>query len=118
MKIAIVGTGFSGICAAIKLKEAGFDNFVLYEKASEIGGTWRDNTYPGAACDVKSHLYSFSFEPNANWSRVFSGQAEILAYLKRCVEKYQLQRHIVFNWELKSAVYDDDAHSWQISNSV
>ena len=117
MKIAIVGTGFSGICAAIKLKEAGFDNFVLYEKASEIGGTWRDNTYPGAACDVKSHLYSFSFEPNANWSRVFSGQAEILAYLKRCVEKYQLQRHIVFNWELKSAVYDDDAHAWQISNS-
>lgn len=115
--IIIVGSGFSGICMGIRLKEAGIHNFIIVEKAHDIGGTWRDNTYPGAACDVKSHLYSFSFEPNPNWSRVFSGQQEILNYLKHCVEKYKLQAHLKFNWELKKANYNDEQANWQIINT-
>ena len=72
MDICIVGSGFAGLCMGIQLKKAGIDSFVILEKADNVGGTWRDNTYPGAACDVPSHLYSFSFEPNHDWSRKFS----------------------------------------------
>ena len=81
-RIAIVGTGFSGIGMAIKLLREGERDFVLLERADEIGGTWRDNTYPGCRCDVPSHLYSFSFAPNPNWSSTFSPQPEILEYLR------------------------------------
>jgi cation diffusion facilitator CzcD-associated flavoprotein CzcO len=116
-EIIIVGTGFSGIGMAIQLKAAGFNDFVILEKANEIGGTWRDNTYPGAACDVKSHLYSFSFEPNPDWSRVFSGQKEILAYLKHCVIKYSLLPHIQFNWEMKGAAFQDNEQSWHVEST-
>ena len=114
--IVITGTGFSGICVGIQLKKAGFHNFKIVEKANEVGGTWRDNTYPGAACDVKSNLYSYSFEPNPNWSRVFSPQPEILAYIKHCVKKYDLEEHILFNWEVKSAKYDEATCKWEITN--
>ena len=85
--IVIVGTGFSGIAMAVMLQKAGIESFTLLEKAQDIGGTWRDNTYPGAACDVPSHLYSFSFEPKNDWSRAFSPQAEIKSYLDHCVDK-------------------------------
>ena len=81
-RIAIVGTGFSGLGMAIRLKQEGEHDFVLLERAEDIGGTWRDNTYPGCRCDVPSHLYSFSFAPNPNWSSTFSPQDEILDYLK------------------------------------
>ena len=81
-RIAIVGTGFSGLGMAIRLKQEGEHDFVLLERAGGIGGTWRDNTYPGCRCDVPSHLYSFSFAPNPNWSSTFSPQQEILDYLK------------------------------------
>ena len=74
VRVAIVGTGFSGLGLAIRLKQRGMENFVILERADDIGGTWRDNTYPGCACDVPSHLYSFSFAPNPNWSRHFSPQ--------------------------------------------
>ncbi|MDO9620814.1 MAG: NAD(P)-binding protein, partial [Moraxellaceae bacterium] len=84
----IVGSGFSGIGMAIALKKAGRNNFLMLEKAADIGGTWRDNHYPGAACDVPSHMYSYSFEPNPRWSRMYSGQAEILDYMKHCARKY------------------------------
>src|SRR5205085_4263814 len=86
--IVIIGAGFAGIGAAIQLKKAGIHSFRIFERAAEIGGTWRDNTYPGAACDVPSHVYSFSFEQNPEWSRMFAGSKEIQAYLLRCVEKY------------------------------
>ena len=112
--IIITGTGFSGICVGIQLKKAGFDNFKILEKANDVGGTWRDNTYPGAACDVKSNLYSFSFEPNPNWTRAFSPQPEILEYVKHCVKKYDLEKHIVFNWEVASAKYHEDDAKWEI----
>ncbi|TGL34745.1 NAD(P)/FAD-dependent oxidoreductase [Leptospira koniambonensis] len=117
ISIAIVGTGFGGLCAAIQLKKNGFHNFVIYEKSNSVGGTWRENTYPGAACDVPSHLYSFSFEPNSNWPRKYSAQPEILSYLKHCAEKYGILSHIRFGIEIKSADWDDSSRIWKIKTS-
>lgn len=116
-EIIIIGTGFSGICMGIKLKEEGINSFIILEKAADIGGTWRDNTYPGCACDIKSHLYSYSFEPNPDWSRKFSPQPEIWDYLKHCVTKYGLTPHIRFGWEMKAARYDDDSCTWTLHNA-
>lgn len=113
-RIAIIGTGFAGICMGIKLLEAGIRDFVILEKSSDIGGTWRDNTYPGAACDVISHLYSFSFEPNPNWSRMFAQQKEILDYTRHCVEKYGLSPHIRFNQEVTGGTFDETCDQWAI----
>ena len=95
--IAIVGTGYSGLCIAIRLKLAGLHDFVLLEQAATVGGTWRDNHYPGAACDIASNLYSFSFEPNPNWTRVYPQQPELKAYVAHCVEKYGLAAHLHCN---------------------
>lgn len=111
----IIGSGFSGLCMGIKLKEAGMDDFVILEKATEEGGTWRENTYPGAACDVQSHLYSYSFAPNSQWSHVFSGWSEILAYIKTVTTKYDLQPHIQFNSEMKQAQFDEDLGIWSVT---
>ncbi|GAA3911400.1 NAD(P)/FAD-dependent oxidoreductase [Litoribacillus peritrichatus] len=116
LDIAIIGTGFSGICMAIKLLEAGFDSFVLLEKKQEVGGTWRENTYPGCACDVQSHLYSFSFEGNPEWSKVFSGWEEIKQYILECVEKYNLRQFIKFEYEVQSAEFNEDQGLWTISD--
>ena len=116
-RIAIVGTGFSGLGIAIRLKQEGEEDFVLLERAADIGGTWRDNTYPGCRCDVPSHLYSFSFAPNPNWSSTFSPQAEILDYLKDCAERYGVMPHIRFGTELRSASWDNDEQLWQIETS-
>ena len=114
MDICIIGSGFAGLCMGIQLKKAGIDSFVILEKADNVGGTWRDNTYPGAACDVPSHLYSFSFEPNHGWSRKFSPQPEIQAYLERCAEKFELMPHIRFGTEVSSAAFDASAGRWEI----
>ena len=108
----IVGAGFSGLCAGIQLREAGIENFVILEKANGVGGTWRDNTYPGAACDIPSHLYSYSFEPNAKWSRAYGGQPEILAYLEHCATKYGLVPHIKFGARVSKAEYDEPSGTW------
>ena len=116
-EVAIVGTGFAGLCMAIKLKQAGRQNFVLIERGASVGGTWRDNHYPGAACDVPSHLYSFSFEPNADWSRKYPTQPELYRYLKRIAEKYALLPHIRFNTKLLGAEYDEAAQLWRIRTS-
>jgi len=112
----IVGAGFAGICMAIKLKQAGNDDFVILEKASDIGGTWFFNRYPGAACDVPSCVYSFSFEPNPNWSRHYVTQPEIEAYLHHCVKKYQLTDHIRCNAQVDSMTWNGD--SWEIITSI
>ncbi len=93
-EVVIVGTGFSGLGMAIKLKEAGIEDFVVIEKADSVAGTWRENTYPGCACDVPSHMYSFSFEPNPDWSEMYAPQQEIRDYLERCADKYELRPHI------------------------
>jgi len=112
--VLIIGTGFGGLGMAIQLKRAGIDEFTLLEKAGALGGTWRDNTYPGAACDVESHLYSFSFEPKTDWSRKFAPQAEILAYLEACAVKHDLYRHIRFHTEVASAAFDASLGLWQV----
>jgi cation diffusion facilitator CzcD-associated flavoprotein CzcO len=112
--VVIVGTGFAGLGTGIRLKQAGFHDFTILEQAGEVGGTWRDNHYPGAACDIESHLYSFSFEPNPNWSRQFGSQWEILQYLKGCAQKYGLYPHIRFHSTVKSATFDERAGQWTV----
>jgi cation diffusion facilitator CzcD-associated flavoprotein CzcO len=113
-----VGSGFAGIGMAVRLQKMGITSFTLYEAAADIGGTWRDNTYPGAGCDVPSHLYSFSFEPNPAWSREFSGQAEILAYLKHCARKYGVDRYVRCNARVVAARFDEARHVWHIELDV
>ncbi|CAH0354203.1 Baeyer-Villiger monooxygenase [Aquabacterium sp. CECT 9606] len=111
----IIGSGFAGIGMAVALKKAGLGNFLILEKQHDVGGVWRDNTYPGAACDVPSHLYSFSFEPNPNWSRVFAPQAEIHAYLQHCAHKYGLLPFIRFGCEVAQAAYDEGLALWRVT---
>lgn len=111
----IIGTGFGGIGMAIQLKKAGFEHVTLLEKAERVGGTWRDNTYPGAACDVQSHFYSYSFEPKHDWSRKFGLQHELLGYMEHCVEKYDLEEQIRFNSEVAEAVFDDAHNRWTLA---
>ncbi len=109
----IIGTGFSGLGMAIKLQQQGVD-FVILEKADDIGGTWRDNSYPGCACDIPSHLYSFSFEPKPDWKNPFSYQPEIWDYLKGVTDKYGLRRFIEFDSLVDRAHWDDDEHRWHV----
>jgi cation diffusion facilitator CzcD-associated flavoprotein CzcO len=109
----IIGTGFSGLGMAIKLQQQGVD-FVILEKADDIGGTWRDNSYPGCACDIPSHLYSFSFEPKPDWKHLFSYQDEIWDYLQGVTDKYGLRRHIVFNSLVDRGHWDDDEYRWHV----
>lgn len=115
LSVLIVGTGFSGLGMGIKLKEAGIESFTILERANDVGGTWRDNNYPGCACDVQSHLYSFSFEPNPNWTRMFARQPEIKAYLQHCAQKYALLPHIRYDSEVVRAEYDDAAAMWTVT---
>ena len=93
-RIAIVGSGFSGLGMAVRLKQEGIDDFVVLERAEDLGGTWRENTYPGCACDVPSHLYSFSFAPNSEWTRTFSTQPEIWEYLRNVAREHGIDSHI------------------------
>lgn len=112
--ILIVGTGFAGICAGIKLKKAGHNDFIIIERSFDVGGVWRDNSYPGIECDVPSHFYSFSFRPNPNWTKVFPQGAEILAYLKDCVREADLYPHIHFNANMDDARWDEAAGHWVV----
>jgi cyclohexanone monooxygenase len=110
----IVGSGFAGLCAAIQLAEAGETDYVVIEKADDVGGTWRDNTYPGACCDVPSQLYSLSFARNPGWSSSYSPQPEIQAYLRRVAEEYGVTAHTVFGTELEHAAWDDATQRWRV----
>src|ERR1700722_4520740 len=110
----VIGTGFSGLGMAIKLKQAGDDDFLVLEKADSVGGTWRENTYPGCACDVQSHLYSFSFEPNPKWTRMFATQPEIRAYLEHCTDKYGVRPHLRFGSEVTAARFDEASARWEV----
>lgn len=117
VSIAILGTGFSGLGMAMKLKQQGYDDFIIIERAADVGGTWRDNTYPGCACDIPSHLYSFSFAPNAQWSHFYSPQPEIWDYLRRCAEEFGLLPHIQWNTELHGASWSDAEACWHLTTS-
>ncbi|NUP10579.1 MAG: NAD(P)/FAD-dependent oxidoreductase [Polyangiaceae bacterium] len=112
--VAIIGSGFGGLCMAIALKRFSSDHFIVFEKADRIGGTWRDNTYPGAACDIMSHLYSYSFEPKPDWSRVYAEQPEILAYLEHCADKYGVTPHVRLGTEIVEARYDELRCVWNL----
>ena len=112
--VAIVGSGFGGLGAAIRLKHAGIDDFVVIERAGDVGGTWRDNTYPGCACDVESHLYSYSFALEPGWRYRFSRQPEIWRYLQRCAREFGVLPHIRFHCEVLGADWDDAACVWRI----
>jgi cation diffusion facilitator CzcD-associated flavoprotein CzcO/acetyl esterase/lipase len=113
-EVLIVGGGFGGVGMAIMLKRAGIDDFLILERGDGVGGVWRDNTYPGAACDVPSHVYSFSFEPNPDWSRSFASQDEIHAYLRRCAQKYGLATHLRCHAEVGEASFDEAAGLWRV----
>jgi len=115
LDVAIIGAGFSGLCMAIKLKEAGRTNFRVFEKASDIGGTWYLNRYPGCACDVPSHLYSFSFDQNPSWSRAYSPAPEIWKYQKATAENHGVMPFIRCNAEVARAEYDEDAQLWRLT---
>ena len=117
VRVAIVGTGFAGLGAAMALEQAGVDHVVL-ERAADLGGTWRDNTYPGCRCDVPSHLYSFSFAPNPEWTETYSPQAEILAYLRRTAEARGVLERTRFGAEVRAASWDGDASRWRLDTAA
>ncbi|GAA1900311.1 flavin-containing monooxygenase [Actinomadura bangladeshensis] len=112
--VAIVGSGFSGLGLAIGLKRAGLTGFTVFERAGDVGGVWRENTYPGAACDAPSHLYSYSFEPKHDWSRRFAPQPEILDYLRACARKYGVMEHMAFGTEITAAEFDAGSGRWTL----
>ena len=114
-RVVIIGAGFAGLGMAIQLRQAGVDDFVILEKSDDVGGCWHDNQYPGAACDIPSHLYSFSFKPKANWSRTFAPQPEILGYLQHCARKYDLHRHLRLGVEVQAADFDSDTGIWNVT---
>ena len=113
----VIGAGFAGLCAAIKLQEDGETDFLVVEKGPDVGGTWRDNTYPGAACDVPSQLYSFSFAPNPDWTMSFSPQPEIQAYLRRVAAESGVLDRFVFGTTVESADWDEQAGQWVVRTS-
>jgi cation diffusion facilitator CzcD-associated flavoprotein CzcO len=117
LDVLIVGAGFSGLGMAIKLLQSGNTSFLLIEKAHEIGGTWYVNRYPGCACDIPSHLYSFSFDRNPDWSRMYSGRDEIQRYLKSCAEKFGLNPYIRLNTRMREAVWDESAALWRVTTA-
>jgi cation diffusion facilitator CzcD-associated flavoprotein CzcO len=115
VEVLIVGGGFSGLCMAVKLRQAGMASFLLIEKSDDVGGTWYENRYPGCACDIPSHLYSFSFQLSPDWTRMYPGQQEIHDYLKRCVEKYGIGPYIRLNTRFCEAVWNEKEKLWLVS---
>ncbi|MGW4795126.1 flavin-containing monooxygenase [Nonomuraea sp. NPDC004297] len=114
-RVAIIGSGFGGLCMAIQLERAGIRSYTVFEKAGELGGTWRDNSYPGAGCDIPSQLYSYSFEKYTSWTRRYPEQPEILGYLQHCADKYHVRERIRFGTEVRRAVFDGT--HWQVSTA-
>ncbi|MGW5851373.1 flavin-containing monooxygenase [Streptomyces sp. NPDC055254] len=118
VRVAVIGSGFGGLGAAVRLRREGITDFVVLERADSVGGTWRDNSYPGCACDVPSHLYSFSFAPNPDWPRTFSGQPAIREYLEHVADTFGLRRHIRLDSEVRMMRWDADGLRWEIETSA
>ena len=116
-RVAIIGAGFAGLGMAIRLKQSGIEDFVVLERAGEVGGTWRENHYPGCCCDVPSHVYSFSFELNPNWTRGFAPQWEILEYLKHCTAKYGVEPYLRLHHEVTEARWEEGERRWAIETT-
>ncbi|WP_210729853.1 MULTISPECIES: NAD(P)/FAD-dependent oxidoreductase [unclassified Rhodococcus (in: high G+C Gram-positive bacteria)] len=115
LNVAIIGGGFAGIGTAIRLKQKDVEDFALLERGTAAGGTWRDNTYPGAACDIPSRLYSYSFAPNPDWSHTYSGSAEILGYIEHMVEEFDLRPHFRFGHNVIDVRWNDATSLWDIT---
>ena len=115
--MAVVGSGFGGLGTAVNLKRAGIDDFVILERAGDLGGTWRDNTYPGCQCDVPSTLYSFSFAPHPDWTRTFPLQSEIWDYLRQVVDRFALSSHIRYRHEVTAATWDEPEGLWRVETT-
>ncbi|MCZ4085742.1 flavin-containing monooxygenase, partial [Streptomyces antarcticus] len=118
VRVAVIGTGFGGLGAAVRLRREGITDFVVLERAGSVGGTWRDNSYPGCACDVPSHLYSFSFAPNPDWPRTFSGQPAIREYLEHVADTFGLRRHIRLDSEVRMMRWDAEELHWEIETDT
>ena len=118
LSVGIIGAGPGGLALGIFLRKAGFRDFTIFDREDGVGGTWRINTYPGLACDVKSHLYSYSFDLNANWSRLWSAQPEILEYFEQCAQRYELAPNLKLNTEIVSAQWDSDTTSWRLATTA
>ncbi|HTE54795.1 MAG TPA: NAD(P)/FAD-dependent oxidoreductase [Kofleriaceae bacterium] len=116
-RVAIIGTGFSGLAMAIQLERSGRADFLLLERSDTLGGTWRDNHYPGCACDVPAHLYSFSFAPNPDWSSAYAPQPEIRAYVERCAARYRLADRIRYGADVTTARLDEARAEWTITTA-
>ncbi len=114
-QVIIIGAGMSGLCMGVRLKALGIEDFLILEKSAGVGGTWHDNTYPGACCDVPSVLYSYSFEPNPNWSRKYSPQGEIRAYFEHCADKYGLRERLRLSTAVSSAEFDEASGEWLVT---
>ena len=117
VQVAVIGAGFSGIGMGHRMLKAGFKDFLIFERASELGGTWRDNVYPGAECDIPTDLYSYSFAPRLKWSGAYAPQKEILDYLRTCADQFGLENHFRFDHELQNAKWDDNEKRWVIETS-
>ncbi|MEU2248479.1 NAD(P)/FAD-dependent oxidoreductase [Streptomyces sp. NPDC019224] len=117
VRVAVIGSGFGGLGAAVRLRREGITDFVILERAGSVGGTWRDNSYPGCACDVPSHLYSFSFAPNPDWPRTFSGQEHIRAYLEHVADTFGLRPHLRLDHEVTRMRWDNDELHWVIDSA-
>ena len=114
-EVVVIGAGVGGICAGVRLKQAGIEDFVIVDRADDLGGTWRDNTYPGVAVDIPSIAYQYTFDRNPDWSRVFAPGAEVQAYHNRVVDKFGLRPHFRFGADVQSERWDDDAHYWRLT---
>ncbi|MFE3327602.1 flavin-containing monooxygenase [Streptomyces sp. NPDC059176] len=117
VRVAVIGSGFGGLGAAVRLRREGITDFVVLERADSVGGTWRDNSYPGCACDVPSHLYSFSFAPNPDWPRTFSGHEHIRAYLEHVTDTFGIRPHVRFRHEVRMMRWDAESLYWRIETS-
>src|SRR5689334_13566480 len=113
----IVGAGFGGMGAAIQLKRLGYDNLLILDRESDLGGTWHVNRYPGLAVDIPSSTYSYSFEPNPHWTRLFAPGAELKRYAEHVADRYDLRRHMVFGQSVSGAVWDEDAERWHVTTA-
>ncbi len=113
-RVVIIGAGFGGLAAAVALRRRGIDDLLIIERSDGVGGTWRQNSYPGAACDIQSHLYSFSFAPNRRWARTYAYQPEILAYLESVADDFDLRRHMMLDTSVRKLTWNEQAAHWEV----
>ena len=117
-RAVVVGAGFSGIGMAARLRTMGIEDFVVLDRGNDLGGTWRDNSYPGATCDVPSNLYSYSFALNPDWTRTFPSQSEIWDYMRDCVDRFEVGGHLRFGQSVDEARWDEEAHRWVVRTAA